>query len=406
LAVSVVEHEILLRKSASKVPSSGFGLFSLYKYPAKFIPQVPAFVIENYAKKGMKVFDPFAGFGTVGFVARIYGLPYELWDLNPLLDYIHHLCDINPNFSYKELMDKIKNYHQEFIPQWSNFEYWHPKEFIPLLSKAWGFYHYMADEYTKKLLLIPLLKAVKFFSYADEKIHKLYKSKHAKTKVESLIKEDYKGLFYSFIEDQFENLKQKLKEYQSLNPEKVNYKVRAGVDVLKEDLEEPVNILITSPPYLQAQEYIRTTKLELFWLGFKEDQIRNLSKREIPYTDVPKIEIFSDTYRFYRSLIDEKHLLKLYDNYFFAILSVFERLSKKVSDYMFIFVGPAKVRGQKIPIHQIIIEHFENSKDWTHEKTYIDKIVSRVMFSTKKNPATGIEDQRMDKEYLVVLKRR
>jgi hypothetical protein len=28
------------------------------------------------------------------------------------------------------------------------------------------------------------------------------------------------------------------------------------------------------------------------------------------------------------------------------------------------------------------------------------------MFSTKKNPATGMEEQRMDKEYLVVLKRR
>jgi hypothetical protein len=248
------EQEILFRKSVSRLPSSGFGLFSLYKYPAKFIPQVPAYVMENYAKKGMKVFDPFAGFGTVGFVARIYGLEYELWDLNPLLELLHHLCEIEPNFSYKELMDKIKNYHQEFIPQWSNFEYWHPKEFIPLLSKAWGFYHYAADEYTKKLLLIPLLKAVKFFSYADEKIHKLYKSKHAKAKVESLIKEDYKGLFYSFLEDQFENMKQKLKEYQTLNPEKVNYKLKAGVDVLKEDLEEPVNILITSPPYLQAQD--------------------------------------------------------------------------------------------------------------------------------------------------------
>jgi len=400
------EQEILFRKAVSKIPSSGFGLFSVYKYPAKFIPQVPAYVMENYAKKGMKVFDPFAGFGTVGFVARIYGLDYELWDLNPLLELLHHLCEIEPNFSYKELMDKIKNYHQEFIPQWSNFEYWHPKEFIPLLSKAWGFYHYAADEYTKKLLLIPLLKAVKFFSYADEKIHKLYKSKHAKAKVESLIEKDYKGLFYSFLEDQFENLKQKLKEYQTLNPEKVNYKLKAGVDVLKEDLEEPVNILITSPPYLQAQEYIRTTKLELFWLGFKEDQIRNLSKREIPYSNSSEFEIFSNTYRFYRALIDEKHLLKLYDNYFFAIMQVFERLSKKVSDYMFIFVGNAKVRNKKIPIHQIIIEHFENNKDWTHEKTYIDKIASRVMFSSEKNPATGIEDQRMDKEYLVVLKRR
>ncbi|MFP3256888.1 MAG: hypothetical protein RXO36_03715 [Candidatus Nanopusillus acidilobi] len=114
--MDTVEQEILLRKSVSKIPNTNFGLFSLYKYPAKFIPQVPAFVIENYAKKGMKVFDPFAGFGTVGFVARIYGLPYELWDLNPLLDYLHHLCEREPNFSYKELISEIKNYYQEFTP--------------------------------------------------------------------------------------------------------------------------------------------------------------------------------------------------------------------------------------------------------------------------------------------------
>jgi hypothetical protein len=45
--------EILFRKT-SAIPSPSFGVFSLYKYPAKFIPQVPAFVMENYAKKGMR----------------------------------------------------------------------------------------------------------------------------------------------------------------------------------------------------------------------------------------------------------------------------------------------------------------------------------------------------------------
>ncbi|MBX0312588.1 MAG: hypothetical protein JHC31_12605 [Sulfurihydrogenibium sp.] len=400
------EQEILLRKSISKIPKTTFGLFSLYKYPAKFIPQTPAFVMENYTKKGMKVFDPFAGFGTVGYTARIYGLDYELWDLNPLLGYLHSICEIEPNFSYKKLIDEIKNYRQEFIPEWSNLDYWHPKEFIQILSKAWGFYHYSADEYTKKILIIPLLNATKFFSYADEKIHKLYKSKFAKVKVERLMKEDYKNLFYNFLENQFKNLKQKIKEYQSLNPKRVNYKIKAGVDILKENLEEPVNLLITSPPYIQAQEYIRTVKLDLFWLGFKEEQIRDLSKKEIPYRNTPRIEVFSDTYYSYRLLINEKHLLKLYDSYFFAILSVFDKLSKNVSDYMFIFVGNAKVRGWQIPIYQIIIEHMENSKDWMHEITYIDKIISRVMFSTKKNPATGMDDSRMDKEYLIVFRRK
>jgi hypothetical protein len=397
--------EILFRKTSS-IPSSGFGVFSLYKYPAKFIPQVPAFVMENYAKKGMRVFDPFAGFGTVGFAARLCGLDYELWDLNPLLEHLHPLCEIQPKPLDKSLMDKLKAHPQEFLPSWKNLSYWHPEEFLPMLSKAWSFYHFSADECTKRLLLVPLLKLTKYFSYADEKLHKLYRSKHAKEKVQRLLKENYQGLFYGMLERELEKTLQKLYEYQLLQPQKVESTVKAGVDVLEEDLQNPVNILITSPPYLQAQEYIRSTKLELFWLGCTEDYIQSLSKKEIPYREVPAIEVLSETYHAYRKAIEERHLLKLYDRYFFALLSTLERLSQKVSDYMFVFVGPAKIRGQSIPIHEIICQHLTAKGEWVHEKTYIDRIVSRVMFRAEKNPATGLEDKRMEREYLVVLRRR
>jgi hypothetical protein len=121
--------EILFRKT-SAIPSPSFGVFSLYKYPAKFIPQVPAFVMENYAKKGMKVFDPFAGFGTVGYTARLYGLDYILWDLNPLLGHLHSLCEIKPKPLDKNLIAEIKAHPQEFIPKWPNLSYWHPEEFF------------------------------------------------------------------------------------------------------------------------------------------------------------------------------------------------------------------------------------------------------------------------------------
>jgi len=397
--------EILFRKT-SAIPSTNFGVFSLYKYPAKFIPQVPAFVIENYAKKGMKVFDPFAGSAAVGYTARVYGLNYELWDLNPLLEHLHALCEIQPKPLDKSLTHKIKAHPQEFLPSWKNLSYWHPEEFMVLLSKAWSFYHYSADEYTKRFLLVPLLKLTKYFSYADEKLHKLYRSKHAKEKIKRLLKEDYQGQFWCMLERELQKTLQKLSEYQSLKPQKVNSTVKSGVDVMEENLKEYANILITSPPYLQAQEYIRSTKLELFWLGYTEDFIQSLSKKEIPYRDVPAIEVLSETYYAYRKAIEEKHLLKLYDNYFFAVLSTLERLSQKVSDYMFVFVGPAKIRGQEIPIHEVICQHLTAKGEWVHERTYADRIVSRVMFRAKENPATGLEDQRMEREYLVVLRRK
>ena len=47
--------------------------------------------------------------------------------------------------------------------------------------------------------------------------------------------------------------------------------------------------MITSPPYLQAQEYIRSTKMELFWLGYSEAKIRELSRLEIPYRKAERV---------------------------------------------------------------------------------------------------------------------
>ena len=72
---------------------------------------------------------------------------------------------------------------------------------------------------------------------------------------------------------------------------------------------------------------------------------------------------------------------------------------------MCIFVGPAKIRNISIPIDDIIVEHLEHL-DWKHEITFIDKIVSRVMFESQINPASGIKDSRIKTEHLVVLKRR
>jgi hypothetical protein len=107
--------EILFRKT-SAIPSPSFGVFSLYKYPAKFIPKIPAFVLENYAKKGMRVFDPFAGSAAVGYAARLYGLDYELWDLNPLLEHLHPLCEIKPKALDKGLIEKSRLTRRSFCP--------------------------------------------------------------------------------------------------------------------------------------------------------------------------------------------------------------------------------------------------------------------------------------------------
>ena len=72
---------------------------------------------------------------------------------------------------------------------------------------------------------------------------------------------------------------------------------------------------------------------------------------------------------------------------------------------MCVFVGLAKIRRVPIPIDDIIVEHLSNF-GWKHVVTYIDKIISRSMFESNINPATGVEDYRMKTEHMVILKRR
>jgi len=395
---------ILFRNTIPEIPSTTYGTFAIYKYPAKFIPQVVAYVLKKFAKSGMRIFDPFAGYGTVGIVSKVYGYDYELWDLNPMINIIHDTAVMKkPKVNLMELMKEIKGSREEFIPKWSNLNYWFPEEFIPFLSKTWGFAHSLPDE-TKYVVLIPLMKVTKYFSYGDEKVHKLYKSKYSRKKIEELLKKNWRYQFYSMLEKEIRLLLKKIWEYNHLNPKEVEYKIKSGIDTLETKLEDNVNILITSPPYLQAQEYIRSTKLELFWLGYDESRVRELSKKEIPYRPVNKIKIYSEKYYKFRDRIKEEHLKTLYDRYFHAILNAFSTLGENTTDYMCIFVGPAKIRTTSIPIDDIVIEHLKEF-GWKHVVTYIDTIVSRVMFESSVNPASGEKDSRIKTEHLVVLKK-
>ncbi len=395
---------ILFRNSVPEIGSTTAATFGIYRYPAKFIPQVIAYVIKQYAIPGMTLFDPFAGYGTVGVVSRVYGYDYDLWDLNPLMKIIHDTATADvPRLDVDAVLQQMRNSTEVFTPRWSHLDYWHPEPFIPLLQRAWGFVHSQPDE-VKTLLTIPLMKVTRFFSHDDEKVHKLYRSRRARAKIEALLQDDWEATFWVMLRREVFKLVAGLHEYHQMSPRRVNAHIRAGIDTLHTCLEREVSMMITSPPYLQAQEYIRSTKLELFWLGYSEEDIRWLSSREIPYRRVEPIPIYSELFHKHRAMIEEPHLLALYDAYFHAIVGCFTRLAERVTDYLCIFVGPAKVRTVPIPIDEIIREHLQHL-GWRHVVTYVDQIVSRVMFKSQVNPASGLEESRMKTEHMLVLRR-
>jgi len=388
-----------------KMPSTTHATFGLYRYPAKFIPQIIAYVLDNYSYPGTKVFDPFAGYGTVGIVSKIYGCDYELWDLNPLLEIFHEIATLEPKkVNVENLLHKMSNSRKEFVPEWSRIDYWFPQEFLPFLFNVWGFYHSLDDEYLKLILTIPLIKTSRHFSYDDMQRQKLSKSPKSEMRVKSLLALDWKAKFFQMIERELKRVVKGIQEYSELSPKQTKAIVKGGVDTLNTELEENKDILITSPPYLQSQEYIRQAKMDMFWLGHSEDTVRELGKLEIPYGNVEPKPIYSETYSHYRSKIEEQHLRKVFDRYFWGTLGALTQIQEKVDSYLFLFVGRASMRGIPIPIDTIFAEHF-TSLDWIHEATLVDEIVARRMFFYKNNPATGRKDRRTKTEKLLILRK-
>lgn len=386
------------------IPSTTYATFALYQYPAKFIPQVVYYVLANYGKAGTKVFDPFAGYGTVGLASRLFGYDYELWDINPLLRYIHKTATMSlVKIDKEKILAELKSSGKTFIPDWKRMSYWFPGPVLQFLYRIWGYYNSLDEGDLKTLLTIPLLRTTRYFSYDDMQRQKLSKSKKSIERVETLLKKDWKEEFFMMLSREIDRVLKGISEYQSMNPKPVNATIKIG-DTLTEELSEEKDLLITSPPYLQSQEYIRHAKMDLFWLGYTEKEVKELSKLELPYRKVEPFKVESETYRRYHDIIAEPKAQKIFEQYFWGVLGALTRLQAKISKYMFIFLGHASIRGHSVPLDVIFAEHFENY-GWIHEKTLSDRIVSRRLFSYGVNPASKIKDPRTGVENLIILKR-
>ena len=160
-------------------------------------------------------------------------------------------------------------------------------------------------------------------------------------------------------------------------------------------------MLITSPPYLQAQEYMRTAKLDLFWLGYNDEDVRRLSRLEIPYRKADRL-IQTPTLEKIRSELTRKDLLGLLDSYFCHTINALENTMAqlKANATACIFIGNPLIDGKKVKIWRILMEYFTEN-GYLFEKVYEDRIKTRQLFGTRKNK----NPDGMKSEFLLILRK-
>jgi hypothetical protein len=259
------------------------------------------------------------------------------------------------------------------------------------------------------ILVIALLKASKLFSYAEHKTPKLFKSKAKQKEMQHLLQGDWKSslkdLIYETAFDAYRRLTMLARLREQSQSSVLYY---GGVDSSEpfvfekpEIRSKTVQALITSPPYLQAQEYIRTAKLELYWLGYTEEEVKAVSRLEIPYRRA-KGRISTPALEHVRGAIHRQDLQAILDSYFYYTLCSLENAAGTLRSggRLCIFVGNPKIEGIEVEIWRIIAEYFQE-RGYEMESVYEDEIKNRQLFRNRKNK----NPEGMKSEFLLVMRK-
>lgn len=398
---------ISFRELIPEIKDTGYLTHSIFYYPAKFIPHVVRYALKSFTNEGDWVVDPFAGSGTVGVEAYLCKRNAFLLDLNPLLNCMIPLKVRTEKERLREdtlsqMLTDLEKSEDHYTPTWSNIAYWYPPEMLEAISRYWGFIKKSERAIYTAIIESALLKASKHFSYAEHRTPKLFRSKSKLKYVEELLQTDWADKLRKMVRGQALETLRKLNDFAAVTNHHHNcVEFKGGVDSSYYRLEREFDALITSPPYLQAQEYMRTVKMELFWLGYNEEQIRELSRLEIPYRRADRV-IQTPTLDKVRAELTRQDLLKLLDSYFCHTINALENAMDRLKENAraCIFIGNPLIDGIKVEIWRILMEYFTNN-GYSFENLYEDRIKHRQLFGTRKNK----NPDGMKSEFLLVLRK-
>lgn len=348
----------------SSVNSYTHGFF---KYPCKFIPEIPRWAIKKYVKdKDESILDPFTGSGTTLLEAAINGNNSYGIEIDEVAKLISRVKTEKYNKKeVKSIQDEFENIISEYdnikeyrVPEIDNLEHWFPKENIQELGKILQQINEINNVKIKNFFKVCFVSIIKKCSYTDDSSPKPYVSSKIK-KIPANPKDEFIKIYnkyYKGIEDLA-----KIKNFGEVE-------ILKG-DALNFELETKVNLVITSPPYINAFDYGRTMRLENLWLGLlTENELRDKKKDYVgtekikTYKEKEDLSILKESEileKVYKKIVqsDEKRALivkKFFDDMKTNYNQVKKCLNK--NGHYVIVIGDSNIRQVKVKSSEILTE--------------------------------------------------
>lgn len=408
--------EVNLKSQYSdEITSTGYVVHGFDRYPAKMIPQMARFLIDEISKPGDTVLDPFCGSGSVLVESLLRERNAVGIDLNPLAVVFAKAKTIlyDPVLLGKQFQEILSRFATPVCPyqyDFLNSNYW----FTPATLRKLGVIRTVLDGY---LLELPpnymffwkavMASIVRECSRADTRGPKPFISKRARAR--------RLGRHFDPIK-MFQSTAWSWMNTECLYAAKLAKNgARAQVELgdsrhLSSILgKQQVDAVITSPPYLSAQDYYRSSKLQLFVMGSSETDLKERSRTFIG----------SDRILYDKSLLDKElpsvlaertrdelagHNKKsacVFAQYVLDMSAVLDEISSLLKEGLScaIVSGYNLVAGVVVRTPEVIVELAE-MKGFKLRKCYKDKIRDRWV-PTIRNGHSGV----IDDEYLLMFQK-
>lgn len=383
----------------------------MFKYPCKFIPEVPRWGINSYMNGQGTVFDPFAGSGTTALEAVINGYDAKSTEIDDIAKLITKVKTTKFTIEeYKQLDDIFFNiidylnqqYANTTRPELDNLEHWFSEKAIIDLGRIKYKINLIENENIKDFFNVCFVSIIKRVSFADDASPKPYVSTKVK-KVPPAVEKEFKNTYKRY---------KKMSE-EVMTVENMGTSYILDGDALSFNTDNSVDLAITSPPYINAFDYGRTMRLENLWMGMLTEKRLREKKKE--YIGTEKIKVkdeqknleileYSNLLKEYFTLIgavDEKRALivkKFFEDMKANMLQVAEVLVPN-GKYMLV-IGNSNIRKVNVESWRVI----EQLADVTGFET-------ETFFNYEiKNPYIRIPRQgiggKINKDYIIVLRKK